>query len=413
MKKLLKNYLKVTATLIFWFVVTNTVEAESPLSFTQIPGTANALISDIMFDGNIIRVTGNYSKVNINGTDFAVDKYSEINNNTWTIPTLTSPVRDGKFYKIDGVTYLVGNNAGNGSIYKLQAGNWVLVKTISGKILTSTSFSSTIVIGGEFSGYIGFFQTKNNTFTTSMIPVKPVVQLVSTTTRTMYRYAEADQFGNELGGIIDNVTMQRSSVSLPNMIFLRGIGANIENEYLYVSGQTNTSDVTYVFDGNWSLFATHSNQDYFNKFWFNDGKVYASCGTSVVNGTQMYGLAVFSSGQWSSVMSSNENYPPVDILFNNGFIYINTGLSFVVARVSTPTGVKNNIAKSDIKLYPNPTTDKIVITSPEAREVPLLTLSGQTINVYQIAKDQPTTIDVSDLANGSYYFGTTQFVVSK
>ena len=413
MKKLF-HYLKVAAPLFFILALSLNAKAESPLSFTQIPGTADALITDIMFDGSTMRVAGNYTKVNINGTDYNADKYSEVVNNVWQTPTLTSPVRDGKFYRIDNVTYLVGNQpSGNGSIYKMQSGNWTVVRTISGKILTSTSFNSTIAIGGEFSGYLGFFQTKDNTFTTSSIPVKPVVQLASTSTQTIYRYAEVNQFGNELGGIIDNVTMQRSSVSLPNMIFLRGIGVNPENEQLYVSGQTNTSDVTYKFDGSWSLFATHGNQSHFRDFWFDNGKIYASCGTSLVNGIQMYGLAVYD-GSWSSAMSDNENYSVVDIIFNNGYMYINTGLSFVVARVSTTTGIKNNITKSDIKLYPNPTVDRINITNPgDARDMPLLALNGQVIDVYTVQKNETITIDVSNLSAGVYFIENIPFTIQK
>lgn len=410
MKKLL-NFLKLSASFIFLFVITNTAEAESPLSLVQIPAQTNALITDIMFDNGTVRVAGNFTSVNLNGTDYSTNKYSEITSSTWKIPGTSVPVKDGHFCKVDDVTYLVGNdNAENGKIYKMQSGVWTSIYSISGKINNCSSFGNIIAFGGEFTGYLGFFNTTTNT--ADIISVsKPVIKIASSTDYTIVTYAIGDQISS-IGSIVDNSARTINAVSFPSgMAILRGVGANGQNT-LYISGDCSGGNKTYMYaNGNWEKIA--DNDRFFSNFWFDSSTntLYADNSGTTINGERIHRLASCNMNtlSWSD-SDPTENLTGLQgMVFINGNIYINAGLN-IFAKISTPTGIKNISSKEKVSIYPNPAANSITLTSPDAREIPLLTLSGEVIKNYKLQKNETLTIDVSDLCSGVYFLDNTSFV---
>lgn len=72
------------------------------------------------------------------------------------------------------------------------------------------------------------------------------------------------------------------------------------------------------------------------------------------------------------------------------------------------TGIKNNQVLN-LKVFPNPVTNYLYITSPDAREIPLFAFSGQTIDIYKIIPGQ-NTFDMSFLTKGIYIIGNEKFI---
>lgn len=418
MKKLLKNYLKVTATLIFWFVITNTVEAEAPISFTQISGNASGDILGITFlNSNSLLVTGNFSNFKtLSGTDVPAANGTVQISTTGTISPqngLGNLVTNPHIEKCNGNIFLIGDNGGDVKIYQMISNSWVLKQTIIGGSVVSTGCAgSKIGIVGTFQDYLAFYNTKTNTLTKSAHVLDGPGEI-----KMSEKYSIVKCEFPISSAIIDNTTEQLSvTVPFPSgLAMIKGIAAG-NQEDLMISGTTFLDPVTYIWDSTnsmWIKIADHNGSGYFGAGWFDtDHTLYLRHSGGYINGVPMGGFVIYKNNNFTEQFAGST---PVQLAFSANFV-IFTGIGGIIyagEKTSTPTGIKNNSTKEKVSLYPNPTTDKIVITSPEAREIPLLALNGQIINIYQVKKNEPTTIDVSDLANGSYYFGTTQFVVSK
>jgi len=68
-----------------------------------------------------------------------------------------------------------------------------------------------------------------------------------------------------------------------------------------------------------------------------------------------------------------------------------------------PLGTNDLTAKSNaLKIYPNPTTDKIIIPTPAKGFLSILNLNGQQLITHQITEPK-TQLDISNLPSGVYF----------
>jgi len=69
--------------------------------------------------------------------------------------------------------------------------------------------------------------------------------------------------------------------------------------------------------------------------------------------------------------------------------------------LATGVSANNNKAQNGIQVYPNPTTDNLIIETPEIATIVILNIEGQIIKTITTAEKQ-TSIDVADLSSGVY-----------
>ena len=81
-----------------------------------------------------------------------------------------------------------------------------------------------------------------------------------------------------------------------------------------------------------------------------------------------------------------------------------------VKSTTSATGIKNEVETNQIRLFPNPVTEKLSVelqlTEQSEFELILLNNIGQTVRVYNYAKPRGThqlNIDVNNLTAGLYF----------
>ena len=87
----------------------------------------------------------------------------------------------------------------------------------------------------------------------------------------------------------------------------------------------------------------------------------------------------------------------------------NTGMTTRTVNVSTTLSADNpNTSATNIRLYPNPTSDKLFIQLAEnnrLEEVAIYTIDGKRIKtIEKLSRDQQIKIDVSTFTAGLYLF---------
>jgi hypothetical protein len=72
------------------------------------------------------------------------------------------------------------------------------------------------------------------------------------------------------------------------------------------------------------------------------------------------------------------------------------------AKYSQTVGITENIISESINIYPNPTTDNLIIETPEKATFEILNIQGQLIKRIEVSSNK-TNVDVSTLTSGMYF----------
>lgn len=416
MKKVFLS-LKASVVFIFWFVIiASTAKAETP-SWTYIGQANNAdnsklgLITAIISDGNSVRIAGDFAsftKAN-NGTITTLG-HSVINNTNVTGAQQIT-FKNPKLLKVAADLYLIGNeDSAITKVMKLTNNQWELQTTCDGYSNSAINVDNKILIGGTAG--IKIYDTGSKSITNTNF---------TTTMRGMVTSDESDFLFVALsvtqGSIVDKRTLNPIA-QLPNDV-IQIYSASIANNKIYLTYVPNFGPtVLKEYSGNtWTTIAELDNG--FSgiervRYDVQSDKLYCQNSSGYINGNLAGPLVYYKDGQWFNVIERN-NAEGIGVtnftITNTGDLYVISGPQVWTSKTSTPTGIKNNVAKSDIKLYPNPTVDKINITNPgDARQIPLYAFDGKVINTYELQRNETITVDVSTLSNGMYFIDTTPFI---
>ena len=133
----------------------------------------------------------------------------------------------------------------------------------------------------------------------------------------------------------------------------------------------------------------------------------------------LYNIAVFSQNVFSvsgkslsndQVLIDNSIGEPVTFTLQNGAIILTQG--FQQSNYNIPTGLKNTQLDVNIKVFPNPSADKIQIQLSKhysnSLRLSLYDISGQLLWFGKLGNDvEMQNVDVSTLASGTYILQLT------
>ena len=192
-----------------------------------------------------------------------------------------------------------------------------------------------------------------------------------------------------------------------SIIVARRSGANNRDKIL-VSG-VNTNDLQY--DYNHKIdpinFGVQDHPEIAGKgdtigiVWQDNRNSYMDCFFSYST-TGAYNLS------GSVVMNDTNNIgsqTDPDICFANGtfhFVYVNVGVHEILYRTATfaSSTAVSEIEKNQIAIYPNPSTDKIKITTPLQGEIIIKNIEGKEVLI--LTENTNQAIDISVLSSGIY-----------
>jgi len=80
----------------------------------------------------------------------------------------------------------------------------------------------------------------------------------------------------------------------------------------------------------------------------------------------------------------------------DGTVYV-----YLLQYIAGTTNINNTLSNSDIKIYPNPTTNYLTIETSLKSSIEILNIQGQTIMQQQLQQEK-TDVDISELAKGVY-----------
>lgn len=415
MKKLL-FYLKASVAFIFLFVITDIAKAETWSYVGQVNNIDNnklGLITTVISDDNNIRIAGDFASfTKANNATVTAFGHAVINNmNVSSAQQIT--FKNPKLLKVAADLYLIGNeDSALTKVMKLNTNSnqWELQKTCAGYSNSAINVDNKILIGGTAG--IKIYDTDSKSMTNTNFTTTMRGMVTSDESNFLFIALSITQ-----GTIVDKRTLNPLA-QLPNDV-VQIYSASIANNKIYL---------TYVPNFGPTVLKEYSNNTWTTIAELDNGftgiervrydaksdKLYCQNSSGYINGTLAGPLVYYKDGQWFNVLERN-NPEGIGVtnftITNTGDLYVISGPQVWTSKTSTPTGIKNNIAKSNIKLYPNPTVDKINITNPgDAREIPLLALNGEVIKSYNMQKNETITIDVSDLSSGVYFLDNTPFV---
>lgn len=420
MKKLFDILLKVAAPLFFVLALGMNAKAESP-NWTYVGQVNNAdnsklgLITSIISEQNNVRIAGDFASfTKANNTTITTPGHFLINNVSVTSGQQIT-FKNPKLLKVAADLYLIGNeDSAITKVMRLNTTNnqWELQNTCNGYSNSAVNVDNKILIGGTAGIKIYDIGTKsisNTSFTSTMRGM-----VTSDESNLLFVAISMTQ-----GSIVDKQTLTQVA-QLPSDV-VEIYSASITNNKLYL---------TYVPLFGPTLFKEYSNGTWITLAELDYGftgiervrydvqadKLYCQNSSGKINGNPVGPLVYYKDGQWFDAIERN-NAQGIGVtnftITNTGDLYVISGPQIWTSKTGTTTGIKNNIAKSNIKLYPNPTTERITITSPDTRTAILYALNGDIINTYDLRKSEETIIDVSNLSNGVYIIDNTKFTIQR
>ena len=173
-------------------------------------------------------------------------------------------------------------------------------------------------------------------------------------------------------------------------IYTQSVGENKLTSGLYFSYE---GDLGVLESEGWQLAGTYDNETWYTvkiSYDFGAGSVYYYLNDNLV----------FEGTTWSEATT-------VDNLY---FDYDNYGTGFYIDNIKIETDASTeNFAKLGLNVFPNPVSDVMNITSPEAniQAVTITDLNGRTVKSINFNNVAETTVDASDLASGVYLMNIT------
>ena len=202
-------------------------------------------------------------------------------------------------------------------------------------------------------------------------------------------------------------TSPQGMLSGDSVVVVRRSGANSQNKLLLSA--VNTTDLQYTYNHNIDPigFGVQNfpeivgNGDTIGVVWQDNRNSYMDCYFSY----STIGANAISGSVYMSDTNNVGSQTDPDICFANGtfyFVYVNAGTHEILYRTAifaSSTAV-SEIEKNQIAIYPNPSTDKIKITTPLQGEIIIKNIEGKEVLI--LTENTNQAIDISVLSSGIY-----------